>query len=516
MKSKLTAEMIAAQSYATAIDLEDTDQVQWQDPILFGEINTPEIPASILPSWLGEFAEAISETNQTPPAMAVIMCLAAVATCVQRRWVISPYSDYQEPLSFWGVVALPPASRKSAIVSLVRHPIQAWEKEKAEALKHEIASNESQRTVALKRIDELTKQASRAKDEDERKTLLEQIDKEKATIPEELKSPRLWTNDATPEKMQGLLVENGERMSILSDEGGIFEVMAGLYSDGRANIDVFLQGHAGTSLRVDRGSRTVHLTAPAVSFGITVQPSIIAELGQGSKKRFRGNGALARFMYAVPRSNIGTRDVSERPPVPGSIKTGYEVGISLLLQKTPALDCNGKEVPRILTLDKTAKEIFLEFAAFIEKRQGEGGEYESIQDWTGKLPGAALRIAGLCHLAAGYGEGLVVSADNMERAVKLCRLLITHTQAAFDLLGGDQCFDDARHIYKWIIAENKTEFRQNHLHKTGRFSKSKVDRLIQALDLLKERNIISGRVSLETRKPTYICRVNPAVLTTAD
>lgn len=513
MDENLSADMVAAEPEVSLSDLNETeDGTQWQEPILFGEINTPEIPASLLPGWLGEFAEAISEANQTPPAMAVIMCLAAVATCVQRRWVITPYGDYKEPLSFWGVVALPPASRKSAIVSLVRQPIQAWEKEKAESLKQEIASNESRRAVALKRIEGLTKQASSAKDDDERKALIEKIDHEKATLPEEIKTPRLWTNDATPEKMQSLLVENGERMSVLSDEGGIFEVMSGLYSDGRANIDVFLQGHAGTSLRVDRGSRTVHLSSPALSFGITVQPSVIAELGQGSKKRFRGNGALARFMYAVPRSNIGSRDVAERPPVSGGIKAGYEIGITRLLQKSPATDPNGKEIARVLTLEKKAKEIYLEFAAFVEMRQGEGGEYESIQDWTGKLPGAALRIAGLCHLAEAYGEGLLISADNMERAVKLCRLLIPHTQAAFDLLGGDQCFSDAKHILRWIEDGSRTEFRQNELHKTGRFSKSKIGRLSDALDLLQERHIISARISLNTRKPTFIYRVNPLVL----
>ena len=56
-------------------------------------------------------------------------------------------------------------------------------------------------------------------------------------------------------------------MAVLSDEGGIYEVMSGLYSDGRANIDVFLKSHAGSPVRVDRGTRTAHLNHPLSSFG---------------------------------------------------------------------------------------------------------------------------------------------------------------------------------------------------------------------------------------------------------
>ena len=90
--------------------------------------------------------------------------------------------------------------------------------------------------------------------------------------PEEMRAPRLWTSDSTPERLQSLLADHDERMALISDEGGIFEIMAGLYSDGKANIDVFLQAHAGRSVRVDRGSRTVYLNKPSLSFGLAIQP----------------------------------------------------------------------------------------------------------------------------------------------------------------------------------------------------------------------------------------------------
>src|SRR5262245_41881295 len=117
-------------------------------------------------------------------------------------------------------------------------------------------------------------------------------------------------------------------MALLSDEGGMFEIMSGLYSDGRVNLDVFLQAHAGQSVRVDRGERTVHLRRPALTFGLAVQPQVIAELSQGSKRKFRGIGALARFLYCLPRSNIGHRDVTRREPIPAAVKANYRRGIA--------------------------------------------------------------------------------------------------------------------------------------------------------------------------------------------
>jgi hypothetical protein len=74
-------------------------------------------------------------------------------------------------------------------------------------------------------------------------------------MPDEIKAPRVWTEDVTPEKLGTLMAENRQCMAVLSAEGGIFGIMAGRYSKGAPNIDIFLKGHAGEPVRVDRGSR---------------------------------------------------------------------------------------------------------------------------------------------------------------------------------------------------------------------------------------------------------------------
>jgi len=247
----------------------------WQEPLLFEEIRTPEIPTSILSGWLRSFVEALAATTQTPPAMAVMMALATVAACVQKRFQVARTPDHIEPLSLWTVTGMPPASRKTAIKNALTAPIAAWEREQEESGRKERARIASIREVTEQRIKALQAQAVKAESADDRNELIEQAIRLKEQMPDALIAPRIYTGDVTAERLQNMMTEHGERMALISDEGGIFAVMSGLYTGGKANIDVFLQGHAGSAVRVDRQDRTAHLDAPALTFGLCIQPDVI-------------------------------------------------------------------------------------------------------------------------------------------------------------------------------------------------------------------------------------------------
>lgn len=495
-----------------AVPVPDTgDGIVWQDPVLFGEIETPRIDCSVLPAQLADFAKALSVQTQTPEDMSVLLILATAATCLQKRFVVSPYGDdYIEPLSLWIVVAMPPASRKTAVLQALREPLNDWEHEQAASMKLQIVENRNRREIAVKRIETMRKQAAGADDSSERERLTSECAVLESEMPDEMYEPRLWTSDITPERLQNLLVEHGERMSVIADEGGIFEVMSGQYSDGKSNIDVFLQAHAGGSVRVDRGSRQAHLNKPALTFGLAVQPAIIADLSSGSKHKFRGNGALARFLYCIPKSNIGSRAVGRSTPIPANTKALYHASLHGMLAVEPLI-IDKKEEPRILVLTEQAAGVFMQFAAWIESEQGERGQFELIQDWTGKLPGAALRIAGICHVAEYGGTNLNINEQTMTRALDLCQALIGHAQAAFELMGCDPAISDAKYILKWLLQTQEKTCKQNDIHKLSRFKNGKIDRVIKAIGVLHERHILSKREELDTRKPTLFYHVNPAI-----
>src|SRR5262245_7326572 len=88
------------------------------------------------------------------------------------------------------------------------------------------------RSAQQKRIAKLNAEAAKTYDAIARRVLIQEAADLRRDTPDEMKAPRLWTGDVTPERLQNLLAEHGERMSVISDEGGIFEVMGGLYSNG--------------------------------------------------------------------------------------------------------------------------------------------------------------------------------------------------------------------------------------------------------------------------------------------
>jgi hypothetical protein len=63
--------------------------------------------------------------------------------------------------------------------------------------------------------------------DDSRARIQAQIQQEEEAMPAEVRAPRLYTSNCTAERLQGLLVEHGERMAVLSDESSIFVATLG-------------------------------------------------------------------------------------------------------------------------------------------------------------------------------------------------------------------------------------------------------------------------------------------------
>lgn len=483
---------------------------EWPEPSLPGVLRVPEIPADLLPTWLGDMARAVSESTQTPPALSVLSCLAVLATVLHRRFEVAPYGDaYTEPLSLWILGASPSGTRKSAVLSALDGPLVRWEKLQRDRKRTEIAKVNATRAVTKKRIERLLQDAAKAKDNGEREAIRAEIEREEMQMPEEVVAPRLFTGDTTAERLQAMLVEYGERMAVHSDEAGIFLIMAGIYNGGAANIDVFLQGHAGTSLRVDRAGRSAHVDKPSLSFLLLIQPDVMAEVA--SSRRFRASGLLARFLYAVPVSNVGQRDVRRHVSIPPEISAEYERRLFELLDGVGG----PVQAPKVLPLSDAARECWLDLAEGIEREQGEGGKFESITDWTSKLPGAVARIAALLELAELGTEIHEISHASMDRAVCLARVLIPHARAAFGLLGTDGTDTDAEAVLKWVKVREMGEFTRREAQKAqeGRFRS--VERLQKALARLEQQDVLREfKRPNKGAPPTTAYRVNPKVLST--
>jgi Protein of unknown function (DUF3987) len=302
------------------------------------------------------------------------------------------------------------------------------------------------------------------------------------------------------------MVENGEAMSLISDEGGIFDIMAGRYSNGVPNLDLFLQAHAGSPVRVDRGSRPpVVMDSPALTLILSPQPDVLQ--GLALKPGFRGRGLLARFLFMLPVSNIGYRSGNTKP-VPGTISSDHDAHIRALLRFNRA-----ETGPHTIVLSDEAHAEWREFAAQVEVLMREGERFEQIQDWAGKLPGAAARIAGNLHtaeLAFGVPANSKLSIYTMRRALQFAAVLGAHAVAAFDLMGADEFLKGARKVWGWIRREPKPQFTFRDCFNALRGSFPRTADLERPIEVLVERHYITLlEPPARAGRPSRVYEVNP-------
>lgn len=496
---------------AFPVDVQPAQSAQptWPEPMIPGNLNTPDFPEDILQGVWGQMARAVSASTQTPPAMSVMAVLGVLATLLQRRFEVDAPS-HREPLALWVLSASPSGTRKTAVMNAFLAPILRWEKLQNDRYRVLIARNSAARSTAKKRIEALNGQAAKCKDPAELKGIRDEIEREELDTPEELRAPRLFTGDTTAERAQAMLFENGERLAIHSDEPGIFRVLAGAYSGGSQNLDVFLQGHAGSAMRIDRAGRMAHVDRPALSFNLMIQPGMMSEVA--GSKGFRDSGLLARFLYAIPATNVGKRDVRKHPAIDPALRERYELGVLSLLE---GWLCEPGTVPAVKALDMTdaACELWYGFAQELEDNHGDGGKYESIRDWTSKLAGTVARIAALLELAEMGLGAETVTLDAMDRAIRLAMVLIPHAQAAFGLLGTDTTEVDAMAVIKWAQATSREKFTRHECHKAlqGRFRT--VDKLKQAMERLDAMDCVREHKQFNKgARATIVYTVNPALL----
>jgi replicative DNA helicase len=262
--------------------------------------------------------------------------------------------------------------------------------------------------------------------------------------------------------------------------------MAGRYNQQVGpNLGVYLKGHAGDLLKVDRRGRPPeYIERPCLTIGLTVQPEVLQ--GLAGRPGFRGRGLLARFLYSLPESLVGRRQPGA-PPVPEAVADRYSLELQALAASlaTPATDD-----PTVLVLDHQAAELLLAFERDLEPRMAaDSGDLAHLAGWAAKLVGATCRLAGLLHLASHLRTGWAqsVNSDTFAAAIRLADYLIEHAQAVFDLMGGDPRLDDARWLLDWISRANRMQFSRRDAHVAAPRSRfPKATDLEPALRLLEE------------------------------
>ncbi|MFI6883186.1 YfjI family protein [Streptosporangium canum] len=452
----------------------------WETPIPLGARPAlPVFPAHVYPSWVAEFVGALAEETQTPPDLAGCVALAAISTAAGGRALVTVRGTWSEPVNIYTVVAMPPGSRKSPVFRAIVSPLLAAEKLLQEQVKPQITEARIAQKVAQEAAEKATHKATTARGEAAPAALAEAQSAALAidgiTIPVE---PRLVSDDATPETATTLLTEQGGRLAVLSAEGGIFATLAGRYS-GTPNLDLFLKGHAGDLLIVDRRDRRERVDNPALTLGLAVQPEIITEIAKSPG--FRGRGLLGRILYSLPASNVGYRN-TEPDPIPELVTAAYAANLERLV-----LTMHGWTDPARLILSLEAADLFAEQRRHTEPRlRPESGDLGHIADWAAKFDGAVVRLAGLLHLAGHIEDGWrrPISGATMAAAMELGEYFTAHALAAFDAMGADPDQGAARTVHGWLARTRPERFTRRDAHRALQRHFKKAADLEPALDFL--------------------------------
>ncbi len=424
--------------------------IDWQEPEPIAQPDLPAFPVDALPPVLANWVAEESEATQTPADMAALLALAVCAATLAKRVTVGAWAGWSEPCNLYVAAILDPANRKSAVFADATRPLREAETKLRDDSAESVAEELSDYRQAEKRLTKLEKTAAEHADagkRDEAKEEAHELAKQLATWakPEE---PTLIVDDATSEKLAILMQANGERLASMSAEGGVFDLMAGKYSSGATDINVYLMGHSGDAISVHRVMRgPVKLDSPALTMALAIQPEVIRGIAQ--TPAFRGRGLLGRFLYAIPKSWIGRRKVATSP-VSDVVALAYSHTVKSLARIDP--DEDGR--PHRIKLSDEAVVAFKAFCESIETELG-SGSLEAMKDWGGKLAGAALRIAAIIH-CAGIGNENSLNHDidgaTIEAAQRIARWSIPHAAAALDLLAAseDEARDDAEYLLRWL------------------------------------------------------------------
>jgi hypothetical protein len=493
----------------------------WEVPVPLDEQSVPGFPLDVFAPWLREWVLAEAVATQTPIDLAGMLALSVLSTACAGKLRVRVRPGFEDGLNTFVVVVLPVANRKSAVFRDATRPVIEFERHECERQRDEIGQMAQRKRVLEARLEWLEKQAAKAVDDAEQTVArgdANSVRRELAGVhvPAE---PRLVIDDCTPEKLTMMMAEQYGRMAQLSPEGDVFEMMAGRYQ-GSPNFAVYLKGHAGDMLRVDRAGRPPDFVErPALTLGLTVQPNVIQ--GLMARSDFRGRGLVGRFLFSVPNSPLGSRLVAA-PPVPEEVASLYRQGVAALLALPFGTDSEGNKAANILRFDVDADRVLARFEQELEPRLGKYGDLGWMNDWAGKLPGQVARASALLHSADAAGLiampwEIPVSGDCVERAVRLGKYLIGHAQAAYGSMGADLDIGGAEHLLGWIKRTQPATFtkRDAHQRNKGRFPRA--EDLGAPLRLLEEHRYIRS-VEDETserrsgRPASPIFKVNPLIL----
>lgn len=402
-------------------------------------------PLDALPEWLGVYVSDVARTLQVPVDMPAACALGLLGVAGARLADVNPFADHLEPLNLFVALIAPPGQKKSACLSAFFKPVDVFER------RLQLQQAPTRRLAALQRerLEHELEAAKRAGEWSTAEALSAELDGAPRPV-----EPRLTTADVTAQRLAGLLAEH-RCMAVVSAEPAVIPTMLGRWANGKATteLDVFLQGHAGDAIKVDRQGRpSERVENPRLSLVVMLQPEALRSL---SNAETAGRGLLARFLYVDAPDVRGSARLRDGAPVPSEHRAAFEAGLEALLSAKPLV------AP--LRFDAEATNAWVDFCDTFERRLAPAGDMRDFHGWGEKFRGHVARIAGGLHLANAHGSE-PVSATTLGNAIAIGRWLEGHARHAFVRMNLNAEVREANVILEVIIREEWLTTTRRQLH----------------------------------------------------
>ncbi|MDE7364746.1 MAG: DUF3987 domain-containing protein [Ruminococcus sp.] len=448
-----------------------------------------------LPNLLRDYLKAVAEYVQVDVEMCVLPLLSVLSRCVQGKFnVCFPNTFHEEPLNLYTLTVASPGERKSGVFRTLTAPLFEYQKKENERLAPLIAEYRAKRKSLANAFESLTK--GKNADVDKAQEIALELENLKPVN-------RLTLNitDCTPESLTAELADNNELMGILDDECGIFDNIAGLYSNGTPNIDIFLKAYDGSPLVVTRRSKeNIYLEHPVITLGLMAQPEPFARAM--NKPEFAGRGLIHRFLFAFPESRQGSRK-QQSPLIPQELKEQYSSLIENLLKAGTV------ENPQILRFNTNASNLLGDYFYSIECRLKEGGNLVYMAEWANKLYAKCCRIAGILHLCTHNPTDLI-DEDTVMKSTGVAMWAENQANKAFSGTAFEvETTKNAKYILKKLKEKKQNVWTKNDiLQKCRTLNAMKISEALELLDDMKYIRLTEERTKTKTR---LTIKVNPLI-----
>lgn len=491
---------------AEDVVLETVRQMEDEGSLVFWELPKPfekQVPMQKfnpdnLPDLLRDYVRAVADNVQVDVEMCVLPLLSTLANCIHGKFrVCFPHGSHKEPLNLYTVTVASPGERKSGVFDTVTAAMHTYQKRRNTEYKSSIQEYQTRRKFLEKELEK----ATTGKNADINQALKIQGQLDRLTPVTNL---TLNITDCTPESLTAELAENNEVMGILDDECGIFGILAGLYSNGIANIDIFLKAYDGTHYVVTRRTKeNIYLDRPVLTMGLMAQPDAFETAM--NKPEFIGRGLMQRFLFAFPESKQGSRK-PHSPSIPSELREKYSKLIDYLLDiKMPKAD----EEPHVLSFNKSASNLLDDYFYTIESRLKEGGDLVYMAEWANKLFAKCCKIAGILHLCT-HNPTELIDEDTALKAISIATWAENQAHKAYSSTAfEDRTTRNAKYILKKLKEQKQTVYTRSEItRKCQKLTRDELDETLGMLDDMKYIRIIEEHTKTNIKKTVT---VNPLI-----